>query len=410
MGKNKKYSGYRAFQYLHPGVDYQKFKLTKEINRVEPYVIPLSKTEEERAEEIIEKNILISLHDHPVLFPEDMNQTFEYMRAGREFTAYEGLSISGLDAVFDNMMNGSGIITSKMGWKWTDIIHDLGMRLSDIAHQDFVIHCKKVDDIIEAYQTGKVAIVFSIESLKPIENEVDRVDVLYGLGIRCMGITYGESNMLGSGGDELRDGGLTDLGYDVVKRMNKIGAIIDVSHTGDQTALDTIDASGKPIVMSHAGARALSNTKRLFPDEVLQALAEKGGVIGVAACPNITPTEKHPKHSIEAVMEHVEYCVNLMGIDHVGLGPDTLFGDHVGLYRVWDKRNATVGLGHYEREKRPLPPHLDLKRMVKYVKGLENPSEFPNIVRWLVKHGYSLSKIEKIVGGNALRLLKAVWC
>ena len=407
MGRHKKYVGYRAFQYLEPVVDYQEFKLAKEINRVEPYVIQLSKTEEERVEEIIEKNIAISLHDHPVVGPEDINQIFEYDRAGREFIAYEGLSISGLDAVFDNMMDGSGI--SKMAWKWSDVIHDLGMRLSDIAHQDFVIHCKRVDDIIEAHKTGKIAIIFTIESLTPIENEVDRIDVLYGLGLRSMGITYTESNMLGSGGEELKDGGLTDLGYDAVKRMNKIGVLIDVAHTGDQTALDTIEASGKPIIISHAGVRAVCNTTRLFPDNVLQALAEKDGVLGVGAAPNSTPTKKHPRHSIESVMEHVEYCVDLMGVDHVGLGPDTFYGDHVGYYRAYDRWSATGGLGHYERKHRPPPPWMDLKDMVEYVKGLENPSDFPNIVRWLVKHGYSDLEIAKIIGGSGLRLLKATW-
>lgn len=409
MGKHKKYAGYKAFQYLEPEVDYQEFKLAKEINRVEPYVIQLSKTEEERVEEIIEKNILISLHDHPAVAPDDINQILEYDRAGREFIAYEALSISGLDAVFDNMMNGSSIITSKMGWKWSDVIHDLGMRLSDIAHQDFVIHCKKVDDITEAHKTGRVAIIFALESLTPIENEVDRIDVLYGLGIRSMGITYGESNTLGSGGEELKDGGLTDFGYDVVKRMNKIGALIDVAHTGYQTALDTIEASDKPIIISHAGARALYNTKRLFPDNILEALAEKGGVLGVGAAPNMTRTKKHPKHSIESVMEHIEYCVNLMGVDHVGVGPDTFYGDHVGYYRAYARWSATAGLGHYQRGERPPPPSMDLKDMVEYVKGLENPSEFPNVVRWLVKHGYSDSEIVKIIGGNGLRLLRATW-
>lgn len=409
MGRNKRYSGYKSFEYLEPKVDYKEFKFVKEIGRVEPYIIPLSKTEEERVEKIIEENILISLHDHPVLFPEDINQAFEYQRAGREFTAYEGLSVSGLDAVFDYMMDGTCTITSKMGWKWTDIVHDLGMRLSDLAHQDFAMHCRKVEDIIYAHETGRVAIIFGIESLTPIENEVDRIDVLYGLGLRSMGVTYGESNMLGSGRDELRDGGLTDFGYDAVKRMNKIGVLIDVSHAGDKTALDVIESSCKPVVISHSGARALNNTKRLVPDNVIQALAEKGGVIGIAACPNITRTEKHPKHDIESIMEHVEYCVNLVGVDHVGLGPDTLYGDHVGLYRVWADWSATNGLGHYPRGERPPPPSMDFDAMPEYVKGFENPSEFPNVVRWLVKNGYSDHEIAKIIGENALRLLRTVW-
>lgn len=405
MGKNKKYSGYRAYQYLEASVDYKHFKLAKGLGRVEIYWVPLSKVEEERAEELLEKCVVISMHDHPVLFPEDMNQLVEYQREGREVLAYEDLSRSCLDAVFDNMMDGTAYITSKAGWKWSDVIYDLGMRLCDLAHQDFVIRCERVEDILEAHRTGRIALIPSLESATPIENEVDRIDILYGLGVRMMGIVYSESNALGSGLRERRDGGLTDFGYDCVKRMNKIGMAIDVSHAGDQTALDTIDASDRPIMISHAGARALNGSARMFPDEVLTALAEKDGVIGIEAAPHTTYTRNHPEHGIESYMEHMEYCIELMGIDHVGAGPDTLYGDHVALHRVWF---GQTGRGHYPRP-RERTGVVEPKR-VEYVKGLENPSEcLINITRWLVKHGYSDREIEKIIGGNALRLLRRVW-
>ena len=405
MGKNKKYSGYRAYQYLEAGVDYKPFKLAKGIGRVEAYWVPLSKVEEERAEGLLEKCVVVSMHDHPVLFPEDMSQLVEYQREGREFLAYEDLSRSCLDAVFDNMMNGTAYITSKAGWKWGDVIYDLGMRLCDLAHQDFVIKCEKVEDILEAHRTGRIALIPSLESATPIENEVDRIDILYGLGVRMMGIVYSESNALGSGLREPRDGGLTDFGYDCVKRMNKIGMAIDVSHAGDQTALDTIEASDKPIMISHAGARALNGTARMFPDEVLTALAERDGVIGIEAAPHTTYTRNHPEHSIESYMEHMEYCIELMGIDHVGAGPDTLYGDHVALHGVWF---GQTGRGHYPRPR--TREGVVEPRRVEYVRGLENPSEcLINITRWLVKHGYSDQEIEKLIGGNALRLLRRVW-
>ncbi|MCD6263716.1 membrane dipeptidase [Candidatus Bathyarchaeota archaeon] len=405
MGKNKKYSGYRAYQYLEAGVDYKPFKLAKGIGRVKAYWVPLLKVEEERAEELLEKCVVVSMHDHPVLFPEDMSQLVEYQREGREFLAYEDLSRSCLDAVFDNMMDGTAYITSKAGWKWGDVIYDLGMRLCDLAHQDFVIKCEKVEDILEAHRTGRIALIPSLESATPIENEVDRIDILYGLGVRMMGIVYSESNALGSGLREPRDGGLTDFGYDCVKRMNKIGMAIDVSHAGDQTALDTIEASDKPIMISHAGARALNGTARMFPDEVLTALAERDGVIGIEAAPHTTYTRNHPEHSIESYMEHMEYCIELMGIDHVGAGPDTLYGDHVALHRVWF---GQTGRGHYPRPR--TRAGVVEPRRVEYVRGLENPSEcLINITRWLVKHGYSDQEIEKLIGGNALRLLRRVW-
>ncbi len=410
MGRNKKYSGYKAYQYLEPGLDYKKFKLRKAIKNEWTYRVPLLKTEEERFEELMRKCIVVDLHEHPCLFPEDISQSWELCHEGREFMAYEALASSGIDAIFDNMMDGESIITSKNGWKWTDIIHDLGMRLCDIAHQDFVIHCKRVEDIIEAHRTGKLAWVAALESASCIENELDRIDVLYGLGIRSMGICYSESNMLGSGLNESRDGGLTDFGYDAVKRMNKLGMLIDVSHAGDQTALDTIEASDKPIVISHAGARALTPSKRMFPDEVLQALAEKGGVVGIETAGFGLRTKKHPEGGLEGYMEHVEYCIELMGIDHVGCGPDTLYGDHAELYRVTEMRRRIGGFGHYERPGKL--EEFDVEELVKdveYVKGLENPSEFENIPRWLIKHGYSDEEIAKIIGGNALRLLREVW-
>ena len=162
--------------------------------------MPLSKSEEERFEEIIRKNILISLHEHPVFLPEDPSQALELEHMGRESVAYEALSVSGLDCIFDNLMNGTSYITSYMGWKWTDVIHDIGMRLSDIHHQNMVTPGYGVKDIKDAVtRTVRIALVLCLESATPIENELDRIDVLYGLGVRSMGICYSESNMLGGG-------------------------------------------------------------------------------------------------------------------------------------------------------------------------------------------------------------------
>lgn len=399
MGRNKQYSGYKSWQYLETNIDYVAFKLAKEIGRVEPYVVPVSKVEEERVEELLEKAIIISMHDHPTLFPEDLSQIFDYNRQARQATAYEGLSVSSVDAIFDNLMNGTACITSEHGWKWNDVIYDLGMRLSDIAHQDFVVRGERVADIINAHETGKVALIPTIESLTPIENEIDRIDVLYGLGFRSMGVVYSESNALGTGLREKRDGGLTDLGYDAVKRMNKLGVAIDVSHTSDQTALDVIEASSTPIFMSHTGAKAIWNTNRMMSDEVLQALAEKGGIIGIEAAPHTTISEKHKEHSIDSFMDHVLYCIDLIHIDHVGIGPDTLFGDHVGLHHAFAAQLSIKG-AHAGVEFDEVP----------YVKGLENPAEiFPNVTRWLVKNGYSDEEIRKIIGENALRVLEVIW-
>jgi membrane dipeptidase len=214
-----------------------------------------------------------------------------------------------------------------------------------------------------------------------------------------MGIAYSESNALGSGLKEARDGGLTVFGKRAVARMNAIGMVIDVSHSGDQTCLDTFEHSAKPVFITHAGARGVWDTRRMMPDEVLRACAETGGVLGLEAAPHTTLSAAHPSHSLESVMDHFEYCVNLMGIDHVAFGPDTTYGDHVGLHHIFagslGLRQAHGGVTFEE---------------VKYVAGLENPTEnFGNIVGWLVKHGYSDGDIAAVTGGNVLRVLKEVW-
>ncbi|WP_131022337.1 dipeptidase, partial [Clostridioides difficile] len=386
--------------YLEKGKDISSIEMCKGDKRVKEYLIELDDIQEAKVKSIVDEKIFISLHEHPVLFPEHLERDiFEYNREGKQRCAYEALSRGYYDAIFDNLMDGVCTITSNSGWKWDDILIDLGMRLCDLAHQDFVIKCEKVEDIYRAKSEGKVALIPTLEGAAPIENELDRIDILYGFGIRLMGITYSESNALGSGLKEEKDGGLTNFGKKAVERMNKIGMAIDCSHVGVQTTLDVIEYSKDPIILSHVGARSLWNTKRLTPDEVLIACAKKGGVIGVEAAPHTTITEKNKEHSIESFMEHFEYIKNLVGIDHVAFGPDTVYGDHVKLHSVlaakFDIKKIT---GTKEHPK------------VEYVKGLENPTETSkNIVRYLVKHGYSDEEIEKVLGGNILRVLKQVW-
>ncbi|MDE3113296.1 MAG: membrane dipeptidase [Chloroflexota bacterium] len=397
--KRTAYQGYRSFQYLEPEADYRAFALAADVDRVPSRKVEVSAEQETRVQRLLEENVAISAHDHCFIVPKDFGDLAEYRRQGRDWTGYAGMARSGLDAVFDCLMDGTATITSKAGWKWDDIVYDLGMRLSDIAHQDFIVRGETLADIREAKAKGQIAFVASLEAATAIENEVDRLDILYGLGIRSSGIAYSEANSLGCGLREARDGGLTELGRQAVRRMNKLGILIDVSHSGDQTSLDTIAASEKPIVITHAGARALWNTKRMKPDDVIKACAAKGGIIAIEAAPHTTLTKKHPKHDIESYMEHFEYCADLVGIEHVAFGPDTLFGDHVGLHHYF-ARQLSIGAAHGQQ----------LFEEVEFVDGIENPGEaFPNIVRWMVKHSYSDGDIAKAIGGNLVRVLEEVW-
>ena len=396
-------SGYRSFSYLMPGVDYKNYEVARETGRIEPYRIPLSKDEEQRVQRLYQECVVIALHDHMICLPADLTHFMEWSKQARAATAYQGLSASCIDAVFDNLLDGFAYVTSKSSWRFEDVVYDLGMRLSDIAHQDFIVRCEAVQDILRAHSEGRVAFIPSIECSTPIEKELDRIDVLYGLGIRMMGITYSESNMLGSGLKEKGDSGLTYFGQQAVERMDKLGIAIDIAHTGDRTSLDTIKASKRPVFISHAGARGVWNSKRMRPDEVIKACAERGGVIGIEAAPHTTVSRANPVMSIESVMDHFKYCVNLVGIEHVSFGLDTMYGDHVGLHKVLGG-GLSMSQITYDLTTREKPPHVE------YVRGMENPTEgYNNITRWLVKHGYSDDDIQKVIGGNVLRVLQQVW-
>lgn len=389
---------YTSYSYLPEGQNFTDIELAPEFNRVPAYKAELTADEKARSEKLMRDNITISLHDHPVRFPNDMRQTPEYNRTGRQHTAFAGVKESGMTVIFDNMMDGTACVTGNAPWRWLDIITDIGMRQADIAHQDDVIVIRTLEDIHYAKKAGKVGFVFGLEAATPIENEIDRLDVLYGLGIRQIGIAYSDSNSLGSGLNESVDGGMTDFGRRCVTRMNQLGMAVDISHSSDQTGIDACKASTKPVFMTHAGAKAIWPIKRMKSDDVLKAVADTGGVIGMSAAPHTTLSEAHPQHSIDSVMDHLMYCIDLVGIEHVAFGPDTLYGDHVGLHTVFSHLLSTAFSEAPKFER------------VKYVDGLENPTEnFWNIAGWLVKNGFSDKAIAAILGGNILRALEGIW-
>ncbi|WP_298343832.1 membrane dipeptidase [Ferrimicrobium sp.] len=390
---------YLAYTYLGPDAGLSTIELAPEFDRVPAYKEGLTEGERDRAQRLLAESLVISFHDHPVRFPLRMEETPEHYRAGRQYTAYAGLEASGMTVVFDNMMDGTACVTGKAPWRWDDVIADLGHRLADLAHQDRVVPIRSLADIDRVYGSGQIGIVFGLEGAMPIENELDRLDILFGLGIRQIGIAYSDANALGSGLNEPTDGGLTLFGRRAVRRMNQLGLAIDVSHSSDRTALDACEHSEQPVFITHAGARSIWNTPRMKPDAVLRAVAESGGVIGMSAAPHTTISPAHSRHSIESVMDHLLYCIDLVGIEHVAFGPDTLYGDHVQMHKVF---GSLLGIG----ERPQTPPY----EPVPYVDGLENPTEnFTNISNWLVKHGFTDEDIQAVIGGNIYRALGSVW-
>jgi len=380
-----------SFEYIkHRKI--KEFELVKEIGRVPSSMVELDPEQEDRLQELYENTIFIDLHSHPIILPKNMNEFESYSRRGRYHTGYEGLQKSGLTACFDGM-GALAYISSMAGWQFPDVIFELGMRLSDFDHhRDKIIIGRFAKDIRRAKKEGKIAIIPHLESGGAIGNYLDRIDLLYGLGYRCMGLAYNDSNYIGGGRTERKQSGLSRFGCDVVMRMNDLGMLIDLSHSSDALIMETIEVSKTPCVATHDCAYSVYQFLRCKTDQVLKAIGDKGGVIGVQAVPNML--SKNPKQGIQDVLNHMEHMINVVGIDHVAIGSDTIFGNQAELQKQLMQFIDVSSLLHEFRDI--------------YMDGIENPSEIPNVTRALIKMNYSDEEIKKIVGGNALRVFEEV--
>ncbi len=365
------------------------YKLVKQVGRVKEYVVPLTKNQEDRAMNLHEKSVIFDLHMHSWILPDNMNELAEWHRDRRaqETVGYEGIKKGGVTAFIE------GLGGLRHSWTYNDVVESIGFRLCNMDHNyDKVIRGLRADDVRQAKKEGKFVIFIGVENAEQIGYDVDKIDVLYGLGVRSMGLSYNRRNPVTDGRTERTDSGLSNLGYEVIARMNDLGMIIDVAHSGEKTTFDVTEASKDPVIISHTGARKLYLTKRLATDEELQAVAEKGGLVGVHTGPNILSNKK--RQGVEDVVNHIDYCVNLIGVDHVSVGSDNYFGDKV------------MNLKYEMTFDKGMKSYLDVNAL--YTEGIENPSEWPNITRELVKRGYSDQEIQKIIGGNALRIVEKI--
>ncbi len=225
------------------------------------------------------------------------------------------------------------------------------------------------DEIVDAKKRGKVCGMLSIEGSDVIEGRTELFGVFHRLGVRMVGLVHSLRNPLADGvADRRTGGGLSELGLQAVEELDRLDMIIDVSHLNDEGYWDVIENTKNPVIASHSNARAVCSHPRNMTDEMIQALAENGGVMGM----NFAPSFVHPvEATLSGVVDHIDHIVELVGPDHVGLG-----SDFDGI---------------------PYTP-----------KGLEDASKMPDITSELAKREYSEKDIKKILGENHLRLIKQV--
>lgn len=253
-------------------------------------------------------------------------------------------------------------------------------------HPESLEMASTVADIRRIRRSGKIAALMGIEGGHAIEDSLSALRLFHRLGIRYMTLTHTNTNNWAdsAGGignpPELRHGGLSDFGKEVIREMNRLGMMVDISHVGDETFQDVIETTEAPVIASHSSCRALTNVPRNLTDDMLRALAKNGGVIMInfyngfintdyAKPGDPVPTKSAQTATLDMLMAHFEHAIKIAGIDHVGIGSDF---------------DGVDGL---------LPP------------GMEDVSKLPTITYELLKRGHSEADVKKVLGENLLRVM-----
>lgn len=262
------------------------------------------------------------------------------------------------------------------------------------AHGDLVFHGRTGADVRRARAEGRIAVFFGLQNCSPIEDDIGLVEICHALGVRFMQLSYNNQSLLASGCYESEDAGITRMGREVIAEMNRLGMVIDMSHSGERSTLAAIELSRRPIAVTHANPLSWHKVVRNKSDGVLKALAASGGMLGFSLYPH------HLKNggncALAEFCEMVARTAELMGVAHLGIGSDLCHGQPKEVVQ-WMRR------GTWTKE----PP--DAANPVVFPPQpawFTSNRDFPNIATGLAKVGFSPAEIDGIMGGNWLRFFE----
>lgn len=261
-----------------------------------------------------------------------------------------------------------------------------------------------VDDIGATREQGQVGIILFAQSPSPIGDRLARVETLARLGYRIVQLTYSERNNVGDGCHEPSNVGLSLFGRALVKELNQSGIVVDLSHAGPRTGLEAVELSTQPVIISHTSPHTLHPNPRTANDELIDAVADSGGVIGLT--PFVTLNwNSDPDHqpTLDDFLNAVDYVVDRVGIDHVGIGSDSEATEGAyppALRAELGRRYPNLSGPYFETFGADAPRH---------VLGFRGLRDFPRITAGLLERGYQSDDVRKILGENFLRVYTAVW-
>ena len=306
--------------------------------------------------------------------------------------------------VFQELRRGEvGCVTVTCGfWEGPVETMDLLGRWRELERQnaDLVAVARSAAEIRAIAASGRTALLLGSQNSELLGGRIAFVELFAAMGVRAIQLTYNNQNSLGGSCYETEDSGLARFGREVVREMNRVGVLVDLSHVGNRTTLDAIRWSQKPVAITHANADSLFPHKRNKTDEVLRALRDNGGVIGCATYRNITGD--HYCSSVDAWCEMVARTVDIIGIDHVGVGTDRSHNHTIVDYN-WMRmgrwtRGIDYGAGSAARPG-TVPP----------ADWFTEVHQIGAIPAGLARVGFKPAEVEKIASGNWLRLYEAVF-
>lgn len=249
---------------------------------------------------------------------------------------------------------------------------------------------ESVGDIDAARQSGKLAVIFQFEGTRCFEDNLDMIDVFYSLGVRQTLLAFNKANSAGGGCADPEDRGLTAFGEQVVDEMERVGMLLDLSHCGRQTTLDAMARARKPVIFSHSNSAAVHDSFRNITDEQIRACAATGGLVGISGASEYLGDSQC---RTETLFRHVDYMVELVGPEHVGIGLDILF--------------ETSAINAYVRGR---PDEWPIARDPRWP-GLQyvKPEQLFELADLLISKGYQRAQVLQILGENYRRVCQTVW-
>jgi len=268
-------------------------------------------------------------------------------------------------------------------------------------HPDYFTAVRNAADMARAKRERKLGIILSFESVEMLGGQLTAFEVFRNLGVRIMQLSYNRTSPFAAGVMEPKGGGLTPLGHEAVREMNRLGIAIDLSHANPATTTDVLAFSSQPPLMTHAGCAALHAHPRNKSDEQLRALAAKGGVVGIYDLPYLTASPRQP--TVDDYMAHLVHALQVAGEDHVGVGSDV---------DIAPFDTSPAGMAEFSRngaERRAAGLAAPEEDRPTYVVGLNEPRRMEIIADRLLKRGYSAAVTEKVLGANFARVLTQIW-